>query len=82
VELEQIKQGLGRWGININKDTLITTAIKQVNKCTIFTREHKKAWEDLEDDERDWELFKTHFIEKINMPRTPPAEEDYRALTK
>jgi hypothetical protein len=66
VELEQIKRRLGRWGINIDEDTLITTAIKQVNKCTIFTKEHKKAWDELEDDERDWELFKTYFIEKYD----------------
>jgi hypothetical protein len=66
VELEQIKRRLGRWGINIDEDTLITTAIKQVNKCTVFTKDHKKAWDDLEDDERDWELFKTYFIEKYD----------------
>jgi hypothetical protein len=37
-----------------------------VNKSTIFTRDHKKAWEDLEEEERDWELFKTYFIEKYD----------------
>jgi hypothetical protein len=66
VELEQIKRRLGRWGINIDEDTLITTAIKQVNKCTIFTKDHKKAWDELEDNEKDWELFKTYFIEKYD----------------
>jgi hypothetical protein len=66
VVLEQIKRRLGRWGIAIDKDTLIATAIKQVNKSTIFTRDHKKAWEDLEEEERDWELFKTYFIEKYD----------------
>ena len=66
VELEQIKRRLGRWGIIIDEDTLIATAIKQVNKSTIFTRDHKKAWEDLEEEERDWELFKTYFIEKYD----------------
>ena len=66
VELEQIKRRLGRWGINIDEDTLITTAIKQVNKCTVFTKDHKKAWDELEDNERDWELFKTYFIEKYD----------------
>ena len=29
-------------------------------------RDHKKAWEDLEEEERDWELFKTYFIEKYD----------------
>jgi hypothetical protein len=66
VELEQIKRRLGRWGITIDEDTLIATAIKQVNKSTLFTRVHKKAWEDLEEEERDWELFKTYFIEKYD----------------
>jgi len=66
VTLEQIKRRLGRWGITIDEDTLIATAIKQVNKSTIFTRDHKKAWEDLEEEERDWELFKTYFIEKYD----------------
>lgn len=66
VELEQIKRRLGRWGIIIDEDTLIAIAIKQVNKSTIFTRDHKKAWEDLEEEERDWELFKTYFIEKYD----------------
>jgi hypothetical protein len=53
-------------GIIIDEDTLIATAIKKVNKSTIFTRDHKKAWEDLEEEERDWELFKAYFIEKYN----------------
>lgn len=66
VELEQIKRRLGRWGIHIDEDTLIATTIKQVNKCTIFTRDHKKTWEDLEEEERDWELFKSYFIEKYD----------------
>jgi hypothetical protein len=66
VELEQIKRRLGRWGINIDEDTLTTTAIKQVNKCTVFTKDHKKAWDELEYVERDWELFKTYFIEKYD----------------
>jgi hypothetical protein len=43
VELEQIKRRLGRWGITIDEDTMIATAIKQINKSTIFTCEHKKA---------------------------------------
>jgi hypothetical protein len=66
VELEHIKCRLGRWGINIDEDTLIAMAIKQVNKCTVFTKDHKKAWDELEDDDRDWELFKTYFIEKYD----------------
>jgi hypothetical protein len=66
VELEQIKRRLGRWGITIDEDTLITTAIKQVNKCTTFTKDHKMAWDELEDDEKDWELFKTYYIEKYD----------------
>jgi hypothetical protein len=51
VELEQIKRRLGRWGITINEDTLMSTAIKQINKCTIFTKDHKKAWEELDEEE-------------------------------
>jgi hypothetical protein len=66
IELEQIKRWLGRWGITIDEDTMMSAAIKQINKCTIFTREHKKAWEELEYDEKDWELFKTYFIEKYD----------------
>jgi hypothetical protein len=66
VELEQIKRRLGRWGITINEDTLMSTAIKQINKCTIFTKDHKKAWEELDEEERDWELFKTYYIEKYD----------------
>jgi hypothetical protein len=48
-------------------------AIKQVNKSTIFTRDHKKTWEDFEEEEQDWELFKTYFIEKYDK------EEQYAA---
>jgi hypothetical protein len=66
VELEQIKQRLGRWGITIDEDILIATAIKQVKKSTIFTHDHKKTWENLEEDEQDWELFKAYFIDKYN----------------
>jgi hypothetical protein len=75
VELEQIKRRLGRWGITIDKDTMIATAIKQVNKCTLFTKEHKKTWEDVDDEERDWDLFKTFFIEKYE------EEEQYAEET-
>lgn len=75
VELEQIKRRLGRWGITIDEDTMIAAAIKQVNKCTMFTKEHKKMWEDIEDDEKDWDLFKTFFIEKYD------EEEQYAEET-
>ncbi len=51
IELEQIKRCLGRWGITIDEDMLIAMAIKQVNKSTIFTCDHKKAWEDLKEEE-------------------------------
>ena len=45
---------------------MIAAAIKQVNKSTMFTKEHKKACEDLDEEERDWELFKSYFIEKYD----------------
>jgi hypothetical protein len=75
VELEQIKRRLGRWGITIDEDTLMSTAIKQINKCTIFTKDHKKAWEELDEEEKDWELFKTYYIEKYD------EEEQYAEET-
>jgi hypothetical protein len=57
VELEQIKRQLGRWGITIDEDTMIAMAIKQVNKCTLFTKKHKKTLEDVDNEERDWDLL-------------------------
>lgn len=66
---------------------MIATAIKQlVSKCTIFTQEHKKSWEDLEEEERDWDQFKTYFIKKMtkrsNIPTKLQEEEVYMASIK
>lgn len=75
VEMEKIQRRLERWGITIDEDTMIAAAIKQVNKCTVFTKEHKKAWEEIDDEEKDWALFKTYFIEKYD------EEEQYAEET-
>lgn len=73
--------------MTINKETLIAMATKQVNQCTIFTRDYKKEWEDLKEDEWNWELFQTYFIKKSDeeeqyarenrqrrTPRNQPSE--------
>ena len=70
---------MGRWGNTIDEDTLITMAIKQVNKSTIFTRDHKKAWEDLKEDKKYWKLFKTYFIETYNEEEQHAKEAAGRA---
>lgn len=75
VELEKIQRRLGRWGITIDEDTMIAAAVKQINKCTIFTKDHMETWEDIEEEERDWELFKTYFIEQYDK------EEQYAEET-
>ena len=43
---------------------MIAAAIMQVKKSSTFTREHRKMWDELEDEEKDWDVFKDHFIEK------------------
>ena len=62
-QLEMTRRRLARWGINIDEPTLISAANRQISKCTTFTREHMKRWDDLEDEEKDWDVFKEHFTE-------------------
>ena len=62
-QLEMTRRRLARWGINIDEPTLISAANRQISKCTTFTREHMKRWDDLEDEEKDWDVFKEHFME-------------------
>lgn len=73
--LELIQRRSARWGVNITEDQLIKAAIKQVYKCNVFTREHRKMWDDLDDEEKDWGVFKEHFIEKYDEEVNYDEEE-------
>ena len=66
LRLEQIKNRLARWGINIDEPTMIDTAIKEINKSSVFTKEHKLQWDKLEAEDQSWQVLKEHFIDSYN----------------
>ena len=65
-ELESVRRRLARWNINIDEPTMIAAAHDQIKNCTTFTKEAKKMWDDLDDDDKSWQVFKEHFIEKYD----------------
>ena len=66
IKLEEIRSKLKRWDIDIDDNTLIDTAAKQVNRSNVFTKDHRKQWDELDDTDKHWEVYKNHFIECYN----------------
>ena len=66
--LEQIRSHLRRWRINVDDETMIAMAMKQVVQSSVFTKEHRQKYEDeVEDNEPTWNDFKAFFINKYEM---------------
>lgn len=74
-QLEIIRRRNARWGVEISDAQLTKAAIKQVYKCSTFTREHRKMWDELDEEEKDWTVFKEHFIEKYDEEMNYDEEE-------